>query len=246
VRAHFNNFILDGIDNNSYATSHQGYSSQVVVPAPDAIQEFKLQTDNYSAEFGRTGGGAVNVATRSGGNDFHGAVWEFLRNTSLNAVGFFKPTGNSKPVLIQNQFGGALGGPIRKNKMFFFADYEGFRQVTRQLTFATLPTIDQRNGIFTIPVKNPYTGQTYPDNVIPAAQIIPFAQKVFRVCLPRIFLASPITSNGFPARPTGVTKGTFATITTSRALLRFSLAIASARQISLLPAQFRVLRAATA
>jgi len=179
LRAHFNNFMLDGVDNNSYATSHQGYSSEVVVPPPDAIQEFKLQTDNYSAEFGRAGGAAVNVTLRSGSNEFHGTAWEFLRNTSLNAIGFFKPAGNSKPVLIQNQFGGGIGGPIRKNKMFFFADYEGFRQVTRQLTFASLPTLDQRIGIFTVPVKNPYGNQMYPNEAIPASVIIPFAQKVF-------------------------------------------------------------------
>src|SRR5215471_5531618 len=112
LRSGLNNFVMDGIDNNSYATSNQGYSNEVVQPPPDAVQEFRVQTDNYSAEYGRAAGAVVNASIRSGGNEFHGSAWEFLRNTQLNAVGFFKPVGGS-PTLVQNQFGGALGGPIR-------------------------------------------------------------------------------------------------------------------------------------
>ena len=178
LRSSLNNFMVDGVDNNAYGTSNQGYSNQVVQLAPDAVTEFKVQTNNYSAEYGRAGGAIVNVSVRGGTNEFHGAVWEYLRNTNLNAVGFFKPT-LGKPVLVQNQFGGALGGPIRRNKTFFFADYEGLRKVQKQLSIITVPTMDQRSGIFGTPIYNPFTGATYADGVIPASAITPFAQKVF-------------------------------------------------------------------
>jgi len=178
LRSSLNNFQVDGVDNNSYGTSNQGYSNQVVQLNPDAVAEFKVQTNNYSAEFGRAGGAIINVSVRSGTNEFHGAAWEFLRNTKLNAVGFFKPT-LGKPVFQQNQFGGALGGPVRKNKTFFFADYEGLHRVTRQLSFVTVPTMEQRQGIFGVPIQNPYTREVYTNGVIPASAITPFAQKVF-------------------------------------------------------------------
>ena len=177
LRSALNNFQVDGVDNNAYGTSNQGYSNQVVQLNPDAVAEFKVQTNNYSAEYGRAGGAIVNVSVRSGTNAFHGAVWEFLRNTKLNAVGFFKPS-LGKPVFQQNQFGAAFGGPIRKNKTFFFADYEGLRRVTRQLSFVTVPTLEQRQGIFGTPIRNPYTGETYNDGALPQSVIIPFAQKV--------------------------------------------------------------------
>ena len=124
LRSSLNNFKVDGVDNNAYGTSNQGYSNQAIQLNPDAVAEFKVQTNNFSAEYGRAGGAIVNVSVRSGTNEFHGAAWEFLRNTKLNAVGFFKPA-LGKPVFQQNQFGAAFGGPIRKNKTFFFADYEG-------------------------------------------------------------------------------------------------------------------------
>src|SRR5690242_432575 len=147
-----NNFILDGVDNNAYGTSNQGFSNQVVQVSPDAVQEFKVQTNNYSAEYGRAGGAVINASLRGGTNRYHGSLYEYVRNTDLNAVGFFKPTNNVKPVLIQNQFGLSLGGPIRHDKLFFFADYEGFRRISKQLQFAVLPTAAQRQGILNIPV----------------------------------------------------------------------------------------------
>src|SRR4051812_19360984 len=118
-----NNFIMDGVDNNSYGTSNQGFSNQVVQLSPDAVQEFKVQTNNYSAEYGRAGGAVINASMRSGTNAFHGSVYEYLRNTDLNAVGFFKPVNNVKPVYQQNQFGATIGGPIKRDKLFFFAHY---------------------------------------------------------------------------------------------------------------------------
>ncbi len=161
LRATFNNFLLDGVDNNAYGTSNQSFSSQVVQVSPDAIAEFKIQTNTYSAEFGRSGGAVINASYRSGTNEFHGAAWEFHRNTVLNAVGFFKPVGGVKPPLIRNQFGFTFGGPIIKDRTFFFGDYEGFRQIQKNVQFSTVPTLAQRQGILGVAVRNPLTGQEY-------------------------------------------------------------------------------------
>jgi hypothetical protein len=179
MRSQFNDFILDGVDNNAYGTSNQGLSNQVIQVAPDAVQEFSVITDNYSAEYGRVGGGVINASVRSGTNQLHGTVWEFLRNTDLNAVGYFKPTGGQKPVYIQNQFGAAAGGPIMRDKMFFFVDYEGWRRLQKALTFASVPTLAQRTGTFGIPVLNPYTGQTYSNGIIPQSAMTAFGLQVF-------------------------------------------------------------------
>ncbi len=193
-RSEFNNFLLDGLDNNAYGTSNQGFSNQAIPPSPDAISEFRVETDNYSAEFGRSAGAVVNVSIRSGTNNFHGKAYDYLRNTVFNAIGPFTPPSNpltgapQKPVLIRNQFGGTFGGPIWKDHLFFFADYEGTRQVVHAINQATVPTMDQNgtsalakaNGGYTFltapdkngnisPVKlvNPITGQTYANGVIP-------------------------------------------------------------------------------
>jgi hypothetical protein len=140
MRSTYNNFLLDGLDNNAYSSSNQGYSSQVVQPSPDAINEFKVLTSNFSAEYGRVGGGVINAALRSGTNEFHGTAYEFLRNTDLNATGFiFCCTTFQKPTLQRNQFGVTIGGPIIKNKLFFFGDYEGQRQLQRYLNFDSIP-----------------------------------------------------------------------------------------------------------
>ncbi len=179
LRSTFNNFLLDGIDNNAYGTSNQGFSNQVMQPPPDAIAEFQVVTNNYSAEYGRSGGASVNVAYRSGGNGFHGATWWFLRNTTLNATGFFKPVDGVKPQFNRNQFGATFGGPIKKNRAFFFLDYEGFRQVRKGVSFNTIPTLDDRQGIFPVAVQNQLTGALYPANTpIPQSAITPFARRV--------------------------------------------------------------------
>ncbi|HEX5082369.1 MAG TPA: TonB-dependent receptor, partial [Blastocatellia bacterium] len=203
LRSSLNNFIIDGVDNNSYGTSNQGFSNQVVQPSPDAVQEFKVQTNNFSAEFGRAGGAVINTSLRSGGNAFHGSVYDYLRNTSLNATGFFKPTRGQKPVLIQNQFGGTIGGPIIKEKTFFFFDYEGFRRITRSLQFATVPTATQRNGQLGIPIRNPFTGVVYQDGNIPASEITPFARQVMNaLVLPTTSPnATGVVSNNYEALP---------------------------------------------
>ncbi|MBM3786806.1 MAG: TonB-dependent receptor [Acidobacteria bacterium] len=178
MRSSQNNFVIDGVDNNSYGTSNQGFSNQVVQLSPDAVQEFRLETNNFSAEFGRAGGAVINASIRSGTNSFHGAAWEYLRNTALNATGFFKPVNNRKPTLIQNQYGFAFGGPIVKEKMFFFADYEGYRRNTKRITFATIPTRDQMNGNVGIAVRNPIDGAPISNGVVPRSQITRWATEV--------------------------------------------------------------------
>jgi len=176
LRATMNNFLLDGVDNNAYGTSNQSFSSQVVQVSPDAVAEFKVQTNTYSAEFGRSGGAVINASYRTGTNGFHGSAWEFHRNTVLNAVGFFKPLGGTKPPLIRNQFGFTFGGPIIKDRTFFFGDYEGFRQIQKNLVYSNLPTLAQRQGILSVAVHNPLTGITYAAGTqIP---LTPFARKV--------------------------------------------------------------------
>ena len=178
LRSAVNSFILDGVDNNSYGTSNQGFSNQLVQVSPDAVEQFKVQTNNFSAEFGRTGGAVINASMRSGTNAFRGTVWEFHRNDALNAVGFFKPTTGVKPKLLRNQFGFVFGGPVVRNRTFFFVDYEGFRQISRTLMFASIPTPEQRQGILGRPVQNPITGEVYADGVLPASAITPFAKQV--------------------------------------------------------------------
>jgi Carboxypeptidase regulatory-like domain len=181
-----NNFQLDGIDNNAYQTANQGFSNEAVIPSPDAVQEFKVETDNYSAEYGRAGGAIINATIRSGTNNYHGVVYDYLRNTDLNAYGPFIGSG-VKPTLVQNQFGGAVGGPIKRDKLFFFADYEGLRIVNRAIQTAVVPTAAQAKGIFTdvsgkpIPLINPITGTPYPNGVIPASDQSPFAAKVLSI-----------------------------------------------------------------
>jgi hypothetical protein len=181
-RSEFNNFLLDGLDNNAYGTSNQSFSNQAIQPSPDAISEFRVETDNYSAEYGRASGAVFNVSIKSGTNQLHGKLWEYNRNTDFNAIGPFKPptnalTGKSvKPVLVKNQFGGAIGGPVpwfMKGKIFYFGDFEGNRQVQGQYSASTVPNTNQRQGIFTdttgnpVVLHNPLTGAVYNNGVVP-------------------------------------------------------------------------------
>ncbi len=210
-----NNFELDGIDNNAYQEANQGYSNEAVVPSPDAIQEFKVQTDNYSAEYGRAGGAIINATTRSGTNAFHGGAYDYLRNTDLNAFGPFFGTG-VKPTLVQNQFGGTFGGPAWKDRLFFFVDYEGLRSVAHLLTTATLPTATELTGLFTsdgtasgtpIPVKNPYTGAIYANGQVPLSDpnIDPVALAVFKVLPTPNIAGAALTASNFQYLPASTT-----------------------------------------
>jgi len=187
-RSMFNNYLLDGMDNNAYGESNQGFDNQIIAITPDSVAQFNVVTNNESAEYGRSSGATINVASASGTNKFHGLLYDFIRNTDLNAAGFFKPllvgsAGTSvpfqKPALNRNQFGMNFGGPILKDKLFFFLDYEGFRQNLSPLYVLTLPTQNEVNGNLVVPVKNPLTGITYPAGTpIPASAINPLSAQI--------------------------------------------------------------------
>ncbi len=137
-----NNFMIDGMDNNE-----RSIGTVVVKPSMDAVAEFRVQTNLYSAELGRTAGGVINLVTKSGTNEIHGSLFEFFRNEKTDAKNFFAGPGPT-PAYKQNQFGGSIGGPIRRNRTFFFGDYEGFR-VRQGLTFvSSVPTAALRQGDF--------------------------------------------------------------------------------------------------
>lgn len=185
VRSLQNNFILDGVDNNTVSENVQELSTEAVRPSVDAISEFKMVTDPYDAEYGRSPGGAVIVVTRGGTNQFHGDVWEFNRTSATDAADFFtNRAGATKPGLTQNQFGGVIGGPIVKNKLFFMFNYEGTR-ITQGVTRLTnVPLPSERAGDFSTAagaaadvtystVVNPATGLPFPNNVIPSGMIDP-------------------------------------------------------------------------
>ncbi len=137
-----NNFIIDGFDDNERIIGTSG-----VKPSVEAIQEITVQTNSYSAEAGRTAGGVVNIVTRSGTNQFHGTLYEFFRNDIFDSKNVLQPSGQRKPELRQNQFGGSFGGPIFRDRTFFFGDYEGFREVNGLTYTSTVPTIDEYNNI---------------------------------------------------------------------------------------------------
>src|SRR5712692_5129315 len=144
VRPYQNNYLLDGIDNNSLSEDLTNEASFVYGPSPDAISEFKVQTNSTSAEFGRSGGAVMNVTIKSGSNALHGSVFEFLRNSKLDAKNFFDPPDKPIPPYKQNQFGAAAGGPIVKNRTFIFGDYQGTRIRQGQTFRATLAPLPWR------------------------------------------------------------------------------------------------------
>ena len=168
-----NNQLLDGMDNNERTIGTVG-----IKPSIDAIAEVQVQTNMYTAETGRTLGGIVNIITKSGTNQYHGSAFDFARNDRFDSRLFFAAT---KPDMRQQQFGGSLGGPIRSNKTFFFADYEGYRLTQGVPTVITVPTVKMRNGDFSElsqliydPTTTPRT--PFPGNAIPAGRINPIAR----------------------------------------------------------------------
>ena len=145
-----NNYLLDGIDNNSNAVDFLNGTNFVILPPVDAIQEFKVQTADFSAELGRSAGAVLNATIKSGTNSLHGAAWEFFRNDKLDAADFFENNnGIKKGELRQNQFGASIGGPIIKNKVFYFGDYEGFRRVQGSPSNGNVPTKLMRSSGYT-------------------------------------------------------------------------------------------------
>ncbi|MBI3693511.1 MAG: TonB-dependent receptor [Acidobacteria bacterium] len=162
-RATASSILLDGVEN------HRGIP--IYVPSGDAIQEFKVLTHAFSAEYGRTGGGIVSLAIKSGTNQFHGSAFEFFRNDVLNARNFFALPGSKKPVVRYNRFGGTVGGPIRRDRLFFFVSYGGQRNHSVGTFVNTVPTLPQRGGDFSegtqAPIFDPAT--TRPDPVRPGS-----------------------------------------------------------------------------
>jgi hypothetical protein len=155
----FNNvFLLDGVDNISYSNSFRGENVQLVQPSIEALQEFKIQTNAYSAEFGRSSGAVVNATIKSGTNTVRGSVYEFVRNDKLDANNFFSNAlGAPKPKRERNQFGGAAGGPLVKNRTFWFGDYEGLRDLEGVPRVRQVPTAAEKAGLFSAAVFDPFT-----------------------------------------------------------------------------------------
>ncbi|RPI26488.1 MAG: TonB-dependent receptor [Acidobacteria bacterium] len=189
--AYQTNVLLDGIDNNSRASGGQlGYEAQGVTPSIDAVSEFKVVTNNNSAEYGFRMGGTVIVQTKSGSNQFHGSLHEFVRNEIFDAKNFF--AGNENPPYKRNQFGGTFGGRIVPDKLFFFGSYEGTRIRVGESNTSTVPTLAFRRGDFTgsKTIYNPATtGQVgskwvrdpFPGNQIPATQFDAVASKIINL-----------------------------------------------------------------
>jgi hypothetical protein len=145
-----NNYLLDGIDNNSDTVDFLNGTNFVILPPVDAIQEFKVQTADFSAELGRSAGAVLNATIKSGSNDFHGTAWEFLRNRVLDAADWFEDYHNiEKGALQLNQFGVSAGGPIVKNKIFVFGDFEGLRRVQGSVATGGVPSLAEANSSFT-------------------------------------------------------------------------------------------------
>ncbi len=166
AREDANNFLLDGVYNGDPKLNTFGVNSPV-----DAIQEFEVLTSTYDASFGRNGGGQINVALQSGGNRFHGTGYQFFRNAALDARNFFAPAAGDDPKYQRNQFGGSLGGPVVRNRTFFFSDYEG-RRVREGITrLSNVPTALERAGDFTRsgprPPIDPFAQAPFPGSVIP-------------------------------------------------------------------------------
>jgi outer membrane receptor protein involved in Fe transport len=180
MRNQSNNFLLDGASNND--TFNTGF---VLRPPPDAIQEFKIQTHSYSAEFGRNAGSVVNVVTKSGTNDIRGAAWEFNRDDALQARNFFAPATQAKPKLEQHQFGGSLGGPIVRDRIFGFGFYEGYRQTRGNTSNNLVLTEAQRAGNFgSTVIRDPLTGAPFPNNTIPPERLDPVALNFINEFMP--------------------------------------------------------------
>ena len=177
AREDANNFLLDGVYNIDPKLNTFG-----VRPSVDAIREFEMLTSTYDASFGRNPGAQVNVILNSGSNDFHGSLFEFHRNAALDARNFFAPAGEPKPKYIRNQFGGAIGGPIKHDRTFFFADYEGTRSREGITRITNVPTALERAGnfsqsLFGVP-RNPFTGMPFDNGVIPDFFINPVGRAI--------------------------------------------------------------------
>jgi hypothetical protein len=177
-----NAFLLDGARNQNYLRGLDNRARDAMRPSLEAIAEFKVQTSNFSAEYGASAGAVVNVVTRSGTNEYHGSVFEFARNSAFDARDFFTPGDRSKPLYVQHQYGGSLGGPIKRNRAWFMGSYQRTHISEGDNVVSTVPTVDHRNGIFgALNVFDPATTRAnpagagsirdrFPINVIPASR----------------------------------------------------------------------------
>ncbi|MGA1369809.1 MAG: carboxypeptidase regulatory-like domain-containing protein, partial [Blastocatellia bacterium] len=148
-RSFQNTYLIDGVDNNNYILGVDTNSTQALRPSVDAIQEFKVESANYSAEYGRSAGGIISLAIKSGTNEFHGSAFEFFRNDKLDANNWFANRARlRRPPLRYNQFGGTIGGPILRNRTFFFASYQGTRDKRSRTATTTVPTPAMISGNF--------------------------------------------------------------------------------------------------
>jgi hypothetical protein len=190
-----NNFMLDGVDNNE-----TWLQTVVIFPSVEALDEFKMQTSTYSAEFGKSLGGVVNLQIKSGSNRLRGDVFGFHRNDALDANNWFNNRANRpKPDFKQNQFGATLGGPITKDKTFFFADYQGMRIKQGQTYLSTVPTLLMRQGNFSEinrVIYDPLTQQPFPGNIIPANRFDPASRNVLQQLYPEPNTAGTRSATG--------------------------------------------------
>lgn len=163
LRAEQNNFILDGVDNNSNQVDFLNGASYVVKPPPDALAEFRVQTGNYDAEFGHSAGAVVNAEIKSGTNHLHGDLWEYVRNNDLGvARDYFNKAPTPEPPYHQNQFGETIGGPFLRNKLFWFGDAEALRIISPTTSTYTVPTALMRQGNFSELLNTSLTGESSP------------------------------------------------------------------------------------
>jgi len=200
-----NYFSLDGVDNNSGSTNLQESSVQVIQPPPDALEEFRIQTRTYSAEFGTAAGAVVNATIKSGTNSFHGDVWEYLRNSSLDANSFFNNrNGVPRGHFTQNQYGATIGGPVWKNKTFFFGDFQFFTSRKATTIQSVVPTPLMKTGNFTELSQalndSPVSGQTgcvNAGNVIASGCLDPTATQLVAI-FPDPNIPSQVANQGTP------------------------------------------------
>ena len=203
-----NYFSLDGVDNNSGSTNLQEGSVQSVQPPPDALQEFRVQTRTYSAEFGTSAGAVINASIKSGTNGFHGDVWEFVRNNVFDANSYFNNYGGvPKGHFAQNQFGGTIGGPVIKNRTFFFFDAQDFTSRKATTSLSTVPTPLMQTGNFTelkASLTSPIAAQAgcINGNVIAASCIDPVGAKLLAL-YPSPNIPSAVARQGLPGSWTG-------------------------------------------
>jgi hypothetical protein len=174
-RPRTNEYLFDGISVLQPEPGQVAY-----YPVVDAIQEFKIESNSPPAEFGRFNGGVVNLTTKSGGNAFHGNVFEFFRNEHLNATNYFQASNAVKPEYRRNQYGGMLGGPVIKDRTFFFVDYQGQRQSVGRTVTSNVPTLAERSGVFRQNIYDPATTvgstrQPFSNNTIPRSAMDPVA-----------------------------------------------------------------------